>query len=164
MQEGVFEGRVGFVSAVREAVLLACAQGCREMYWFDSGFVDWPLSDPALLAGLTAWARPPRRLHLLALQYDDLRRRHPRFVQWRGNFGHCLDARAIEPELAGSVGLVAGLFTVGGEQRISLRLFDAEQWRGASSLQAGDALRTKEAFDALAQRSCESFAATTLGL
>ncbi|MDN3921891.1 hypothetical protein [Roseateles violae] len=160
---GLFEGYVAYGEALRETLLQACASGCREQFWIDAGFVDWPLSEPALLEALSSWARlPGRRLHLLALDYEDLRRRHPRFVQWRAAFGHCVEARAYEPQ-SGGAGLAAALFT-GGGALLSLRLFDAQQWRGSVSREASDGLRTREWFDALAQRSSESFAATTLGL
>lgn len=170
MDAGLFLGRADYVNALREAVLLACAEGARDIYLFDERFVDWPLSEPAVLAALTGWARGAsgaRRLHLLAAHYEDLRRRHPRFVQWRGQWGHCVDARAYEPDAlagAGRPALAAALLALGGERPISVRLFDAEQARGAVSFTPADALRTKEWFDALTQRSCESFASSTLGL
>lgn len=163
MEAGPFSGREAFVAALRDAVLSATAQGCREMFWIDANFVDWPLSDAEVLAALKAWARPPRCLHLLALDFEALRLRHPRFVQWRSTYGHCVQARAVDPELASSFtggGVAAALLA----PPLSLRLFDAPSGRGSLSLAPIDALRTRERFDALAQRSCESFAATTLGL
>ena len=163
MEAGPFTGRVAFVAALREAVLAATAQGCREMFWVDADFVDWPLSDAEVLAALTAWARPPRRLHLLALDFEALRLRHPRFVRWRSTYGHCVQPRAVDPALASSFsggGLAAALLAA----PLSVRLFDAPSGRGALSLAPIDARRTREQFDALAQRSCESFAATALGL
>ena len=165
MEAGLFEGRTAHATALREAILAACAQGSREIFWLDEGFVNWPLSDAAVLDALTRWARRPRRLHLLALDFEDLRQRHPRFVQWRQTYDHCVEALAYEPEAAGGQeNLASALFVSGGEQAISLRLFDTRLWRGALSLNAGDALRTKEWFDALAQRSSPSFAPTSLGL
>jgi len=163
MEAGSFSGRPACVAALREAVLAATAQGCREMFWVDASFVEWPLSDAEVLAALTAWARPPHRLHLLALDFEALRLRHPRFVRWRGMYGHCVQARAVDPELASSFtsGDVAAALLA---PPLSLRLFDALSGRGVLSFEPMEALRTRERFDALAQRSCESFAATTLGL
>lgn len=163
MEAGPFTGHLAFVAALRQAVIAATSQGCREMFWVDGNFVDWPLSDTAVLAALTAWARPPRQLTMLALEFESLRLRHPRFVQWRSTYGHCVQARAVDPELASSFtggGVAAALLA----PPLSLRLFDVPSGRGTVSLEAVDALRTRERFDALAQRSCESFAATTLGL
>lgn len=163
MKAGPFAGRVAFVAALKEAVLSATAQGSREMFWIDANFVDWPLSDDEVLSALTTWARPPCCLHLLGLDFEALRVRHPRFARWRGTYGHCVRARAVDPELASSFtrgGVAAALLA----PPLSLRLFDAISGRGALSLEPLDALRIRERFDALAQRSSESFAATTLGL
>lgn len=170
LQNHAFTGRGDYVAALKDLLLRACAAGCRDIHCLDTanaGFVEWPWSDPAVLDALTRWAGAGRRLHLLAAQYDDLRRRHPRFVQWRVTWGHCVEARAYEEgaaEQAGKPALESALIASGGESMFSLRLFDAEHWRGAVSIESADALRTREWFDALAQRSCESFAATTLGL
>jgi hypothetical protein len=46
----------------------------------------------------------------------------------------------------------------------SVRVLDAALWRGVLSFEVADAQRTHEQFDAMAQRSGESFPATTLGL
>ncbi len=163
MQAGPIIGQATFAAALRGSVIKACADGCREMFWFSERFVDWPLSDPELLAALSAWARPPRRLHLLALDFDDLRLRHPLFVRWRATYGHCVQARSIDPELApsmGSGGIAAAMLA----PPLSLRLFDAQSGRAVLSQEPIDALRTREKFDAMAQRSGESFAITKLGL
>lgn len=165
---GKFEGRSVFVAQLRHALLQACVAGARDLYCFDEGLVDWPWSDAEVLAALTAWAKPYRRLHLLAAQYEDLRLRHPRFVRWRGNWGHCVQARAYAPDAlaaAGACGGALSFFTATGvEQPISLSLFDKSLWRVTISSEADDALQKSQWFDALAQRSEESFAVTTLGL
>ena len=91
-------------------------------------------------------------------------RRHPRFVRWRRDYAHCVTARAVEPELRLEAAPESLLLAVGGEASLTLRLFDRHLWRGEVSLDAGQRLRGLEWFDALAQRSSESFAPTTLGL
>ncbi len=167
LQTGVFEGRSAFVDTVREALLRACAPsgGARELFCLDMNFTHWPLSEPSVLEALSAWARlPGRRLHLMALDYEDLRRLHPRFVRWRVLFDHCVDARICTPEDAGRTGLTATLVLAGADKPISIRLFDTQKWRGSASELPGDALRTREIFDALTQRSGPSFSSTTFGL
>jgi hypothetical protein len=160
-----FEGRAEFQRLLVDTLAWAAEQGCRELHAWDASFVDWPLSDANALTALTAWARHGRQLHLLALQYDDVQRRHPRFTRWRRDFGHCVTARAVEPELkldGAHESLLLAVGTDGGP--LSLRLFDRHLWRGEISVDAGQRLRGLEWFDALAQRSCDSFAPTTLGL
>lgn len=159
-----FAGRAEFQRLVIESLDWVAAQGCRELHAWDSSFADWPLSDANVLTALTTWARHGRQLHLLALQYDDVARRHPRFVRWRRDFGHCVTALAVEPEVPLQAAPESLLLAVGAEVSFSLRLFDRHLWRGEISLAAEPRTRGLEWFDALAQRSSEAFAPTTLGL
>lgn len=159
-----FAGRAEFQRLLVETLAWAAAHGSRELHAWDANFVDWPLSEPAALNALAGWARTGRQLHLLALQYDDLLRRHPRFVRWRRDYAHCVTARAVEPELRLEAAPESLLLAVGPESSVTLRLFDRHLWRGEISLDAAQRLRGLEWFDALAQRSSESFAPTTLGL
>lgn len=159
-----FAGRADFERLLIETLAWAGEQGCRELHAWDASFVDWPLSNAQALAALAAWARPGRQLHLLALQYDDIVRRHPRFVRWRRDYAHCVTARAVEPEVRLEAAPECLLMAAGAESAVTLRLFDRHLWRGEVSLEAAQRLRGLEWFDALAQRSSESFAPTTLGL
>ena len=159
-----FEGRAEFQRLLVETLAWAAAQGCREIHAWDASFVDWPLSDANALTALTTWAGHGRQLYLLAQQYEDVQRRHTRFVRWRRDFGHCVTARAVEPELKLDGAPESLLLAVGADGPVVLRLFDRHLWRGEISRDAGARLRALEWFDALAQRSSESFAPTTLGL
>lgn len=159
-----FSSRADFHRLLVDALAWAAEQGCRELHAWDASFVDWPLSDAQALAALAAWARPGRQLHLLALQYDDVQRRHPRFVRWRRDYAHCVTARAVEPELRLDAAPESLLLAVGAEATLTLRLLDRHLWRGDVSLDAAQRLRGLEWFDAVAQRSSEAFAPTTLGL
>lgn len=165
---GLFEGRAVYLTHLRQALLNACSAGARDIYCFDESLVDWPWSDADLLAALTAWAKPYRRLHLLAGQYEGLRRQHPRFVRWRGSWGHCVRALAYTPDGLAAVGTSGGAVSVfaaaGLDAPFSLSLFDKKLWRFSASIEAEAFLQKCQWFDALAQRSDESFASTTLGL
>lgn len=164
MNAQTFAGRAEFERVIVEALVWVSEQGCREVHAWDASFVDWPLSDARVLVALSAWARHGRQLSLLALQYDDVLRRHPRFVRWRRDFGHCVMARAVEPELKLDGAPDSLLLATGANGTLTVRLFDRHLWRGEVSLDAGQRVRALEWFDAVAQRSCESFAPTTLGL
>lgn len=159
-----FAGRAEFQGLVAESLGWVAAQGCREVHVWDASFADWPLSDAKVLTALTEWARHGRQLHLLALQYDDVARRHPRFVRWRRDHGHCITARAVDPDVRLEEAPESLLMAVGAAGPLSLRLFDRHLWRGEISFDAEQRLRGREWFDALAQRSSEAFAPTTLGL
>lgn len=159
-----FVGRAEFQRLVVESIGWAAGQRCRSLHAWDVNFVDWPLSDPALLSALMAWVGPGRELHLLAMQYDDLMRRHPRFVRWRRDYGHCVSARAVEPEHRLEAAPEALLVATGLDGWLTVRLFDRHLWRGELSRDASPRQRALEWFDAAAQRSSDSFAPTTLGL
>lgn len=164
MNAQTFAGRSDFQRVIQETLAWAAEQGSRELHAWDGSFVDWPLSDAQVLASLGAWARTGRQLHLLALQYDDVARRHPRFVRWRRDYAHCITARAVEPELRLEAAPESLLLAVAAAGTVTVRLFDRHLWRGEVSVGAGDRLRSMEWFDAAAQRSSEAFAPTTLGL
>lgn len=164
LQTGILNSRESYLDALKGCILEALAQGGRELCWLDKDFVDWPLSDDEVLTALKAWALPHRRLHLLAMDYAGLQRRHPRFVAWRQTYGHVVEAGSFtveDMELAGGRKLGALLLAPGCA---CLRLLDGEQWRAVLSAERPDELLAREWFDAIQQRSSPSFAATTLGL
>ncbi len=160
----IVEGRAAYAQALRETLLALCTQGCREIFCVDASLAEWPWSDRAVIEALTAWAHRGRMLHLQARNYDALRQRHPRFVQWRVTFDHCVDAREYELEGGDTRAPVAALFGAGAEPHRSVRLLDASVMRAVSSFEAGDKVLLQQWFDALAQRSVPAFPASTLGL
>ena len=108
LRAGLVETAEEVRQLLRQALLLAASQGGRELCWLDTDFAAWPLSDPELLDALHRWALPHRRLRLLAaLDYEALRRVHPRFVQWRQLHDHVVQARAFDPARWASVEAVA---------------------------------------------------------
>ncbi|MFT7724502.1 MAG: hypothetical protein QM788_17005 [Roseateles sp.] len=159
-----FAGRAEFQRLVADTLAWAAGQGCRELHAWDASFVDWPLSDAEVLAALAAWAGHGRQLHLLALQYEDLARRHPRFVRWRRDHAHCVTARAVAADVRLDAAPPSLLLAAGRDGMLGLRLFDRHLWRGELSAEPAQRLQDLAWFDALAQRSSESFAPTTLGL
>lgn len=161
LSEGIINGREAFVQALRDGLALAAAQGCRELCWLDADFSVWPLSEAAVLESLTRWAYPHRKLMMAAGEFESLRRRHPRFVQWRQTWDHVLQAAQYQSEDVGN-GRPAGLLLAPG--LFSLRLLDRDHWRAAISVRIADEIAAREWFDAVWQRSSESFPASTLGL
>jgi hypothetical protein len=148
-----------FHDALRQALEQAASDGCRELFISDPDFSDWPLSEPAVVDSLTRWALPHRRLTVLAQNYDEMPRRHPRWVVWRRRWDHVVTCRALESPEVGAVPsllLAPGLATV--------RLFDPVHYRASVSTHADDALRAREHLDALLQQSSDAFSASVLGL
>jgi hypothetical protein len=151
--------RLEFHDALHAAFAEVARVGSRELWLCDEDFADWPLNDPVVLGALTRWAMPHRRLTLIARHYDEVVRRHARFVDWRRQWSHLIEARAQEE--ANPTAIPALLLAPGV---VSVHLVDRVHHRGRVSHDAGDWLRNREMLDALSQRSVASFAGTILGL
>lgn len=152
--------RSEFQAALRWGFETAIATNARRLIAVDTSFNDWPLDDPALHSQLTAWLRlPQRRLLLLAARYDELPRRHPRFVAWRALWAHAIEARApAEDEAADLPSLLVDDGTT------SVHLHDPLHWRGRAAVDARSAHQWRERIDVLLQRSEAAFPVNALGL
>lgn len=148
-----------YLDALRAAFAQVAAAGCREVFLCDRDFAEWPLGEVAVVDALTRWALAHRRITVLAAHYDEVVRRHPRWVTWRRQWSHVVDCRAAEDADAAAL---PTMFLAPGV--VTVRLFDAENHRASVSTDMADAVRAREALDAVLQRSSTAFAATTLGL
>jgi len=150
---------IEFHDALREAFAEIAQQGCREVWLCDADFAAWPLDEPGIIELLTRWALPHRKLTLIARDFDEFPRRHPRWTEWRRTWSHVVDCRVLDE--ADAVQPPVILLAPGV---ITLRLVDPVHPRGSLSREAGDMLRNRELVDAVSQRSTEGFPATILGL
>jgi len=151
--------RSEFQDALRQSFALVADQGCREIFICDASFADWPLSERAVIENLTRWAYAHRKLTVLARHFDDFPRRHARWVEWRRQWSHVVECRALaEADKTHA----SGLFLAPGV--VTLRLLDPEHHRASVSFEEADAIQARDSLDALLQRSEEAFPATTLGL
>lgn len=151
--------RSEFDAALRRAFSEAAMAGARELWWCDENFAEWPIGERAVVEQLTQWASSNRRLTVVARGFDEVARRHPRWVEWRRNWSHIVSCRA-NVEIA--TGEFPTLLLAAGT--VSLRLSDTVQHRGRLDHGAAEALRCREIIDAVLQRSAEAFSATTTGL
>ena len=151
--------RADFVQAVRDAIVLAEQERAREIVFVDRDFADWPLNDPALIDSLSRWIDSSRLLVVFAHSFDELARRQLRFVAWRRQWAHAVQCRSdpdLEAEQTPTLLLVPG--------HTCVRLLDRVRCRGTVSNRPVDLTESREAVDALLQRSVEAFPVTTLGL
>jgi hypothetical protein len=153
------DGRSAFQAAVRAALADAAAAGWRELWLCDPDFVNWPLGERAVVESLTQWAGARRRLTLVARQFDDLPRCHPRWVQWRSRWAHLASCRAL-PELQADDVPVMLLATEG----LVLNIVDPLHHRGLVARDAASVRLARERIDAILQRSVEALPVTTLGI
>jgi len=146
--EGRFEGREAFAQRIRQALAAAAREGWRELFLCDESFEDWPLGERGVIESLSAWSRGGRRMLLLAASYEDLKRRHHRFVHWRQTWDHLIEARACRgrsvPEWPSALWSPAwalqrldlqrstGICSEAPERRVALREMLEECWRRGS--------------------------------
>jgi len=151
--------RAEFHAALRGAFAEAAAAGSRELWLSDPNFADWPLGEREVVELLGQWAASNRRLTLVAFTFDEVMRRHPRWVAWRLHWSHIVACRTNhELESADVPTLLCAVGTV------TVRLSDPEHYRGRLAHDKAEELRCKELFDAVLQRSEAVFPATTTGL
>lgn len=155
----IITSRSDFHEALRDAFALVADHGCREVFICDPTFADWPLGELALIESLTRWAYAHRKLTLLAENFDEFQRRHPRWVEWRRQWSHVVECRALADDDAGKL---SGLFLAPGV--VTLRVLDSEHYRASLSFDPADGIRARDNLDALLQRSHEAFPVTNLGL
>ncbi len=90
---GRFSDQEAFAVAVRHALQRAAAEGWPEIILSDPSFEGWPLGETSTIHALQAWAKPGRRLVVLAGRFDLLIRLQPRFVAWRRTWSHLVEGR-----------------------------------------------------------------------
>jgi len=156
---GLITTRAEFHAAVRAAFAEAAQKGCREIWLCDVDFADWPLGERAVVEHLTQWAESHRRLTLLAQSFDEVPRRHARWVEWRRTWSHVVQCRT-NPEL--EAGQMPTLMLTEG--LASIRMVDPIHYRGRLSHDVAEALHCRETIDAVLQRSIETFPVSTTGL
>ena len=93
LPSGRFSGREAFMQLVRDGLATAARDGWSEIIVSDSNFYDWPLGELAVIELLQQWAHSGRRFTMLACTFDEVIRRHPRFVRWRGTWDHIISCR-----------------------------------------------------------------------
>lgn len=154
-----FESRTAFQDALREAFELAAEHGSRELWLCDLDFADWPLGERVVVDALTHWAYGHRRLVVMASTFDEIVRRHARWVNWRREWAHVIECRAIEhlrPEQVPRVWLAPKQHLV--------RLIEPTRYRGVAENRGAELIKAEEALAETLQLSVDAFPAHTLGL
>lgn len=157
--EGRFEGRNAFAQLVRDALAHAGQAGWREIILSDASFFDWPLGERAVIASLDAWARSGRKLTLLAKNYDEVVRRHARFVRWRATWDHIIECR-VSPN-ADALDLPSMVWSPAWV----MHRLDPVRCVGVAGTEPGRRVAAREVLrEWLQAKSTPGFSASTLGL
>lgn len=156
---GRFEGREAFAALVRQALAAAAQAGWAELVLSDASFADWPLGEREVVQSLQQWSRAGRRCTLLALDFEDVVRRHPRFVQWRRQWDHLIVCRkAATPD-------PLALPSVLWSPEWVLQRHDPVRSVGIAGQEPQRRVQLRQALDEwLERRSVPAFPATVLGL
>lgn len=158
LPQGRFDGRQEFRQWLRDALLVAARDGWHDLVFSDADFVDWPLGERAVVEALNAWAGPGRRLLVLARSYDEVVRRHARFVQWRVRFDHLVAChRCRDAEAQALPSLLAG-------PQWWLHRIDVPHCRGLAGTEAGRLRQLRQRLDEGLQRAVPGLPASVLGL
>jgi hypothetical protein len=158
LPSGRFEGREAFQQLVRDALAAAAREGWREVILSDADFGDWPLGERAVAESLQAWSASGRRCTLLARRWDEVVRRHPRFVNWRVKWAHIIDARGCRS--ADPLEMPSAIWSPGWV----MRRLDPERCNGYAGAEPERRLLLREDLQEWLRQSAPSFAANTLGL
>ena len=158
LSSGPFSGRKAFQQLVRDALACAAREGWREIILCDPDFGDWPLGERAVAQSLQAWSATGRRCTLLARRYDEVVRRHARFVSWRTTWSHIVEARACPS--ADPLELPSAIWSPGWV----LHRLDPERSNGITGREPERRLRLGENLHEWLRKSSPSFPASTLGL
>lgn len=158
LPQGRFSGPTAFAELIRHAFAAAAAQGWREIILSDRSFEDWPLGERLVAQSLNDWSRSGRKLTMLAKNYDELIRRHARFVTWRRTWAHIVDCRSNASVSADD--FPSALWS---PSWVFQRL-DLDRCTGISGAEAARRVALKERLDECLRKSSPAFPATTLGI
>ena len=158
LPEGRFSGRTEFHDMIRKALATAGAEGWREIIVCDADFADWPLGERAVADALNEWSATGRKFTMLARNYDEVLRRHARFVTWRRTWAHIVECRASPSMAAGDMPSVFW-----SPVWVFERL-DLERWTGIAGREPARRVALRERLNERLAQSSPAFAATTLGL
>lgn len=156
--QGRFAGRAEFAELIRRAFAAAAAQGWREIILCDASFEDWPLGERVVAQALNDWSKSGRKLTMLAQNYDEVIRRHARFVTWRRTWSHIVECRGCASAAAGD--LPSAFW---GPVWVFERL-DLVHSTGIAGSEAARRIALKERLAEKLLKSSPAFAATTLGI
>lgn len=156
--QGRFEGRMAFAQLLRDALATAAQDGWSSLVLCDADFADWPLGEREVVQSLQAWAGAGRQLTMLAAGYDEVVRRHARFVQWRVQWSHIVQCHACGAAHA------SALPSLLWSAHWTMRRLDPVHSVGVASFDGVRRMQSRELVDQWMRRSTPSFPPSVLGL
>lgn len=158
LPHGRFVGRTAFQQWIRDALLCAERDGWREIVVCDANFEDWPLGERAVCDSLNAWSASGRKFVMLACNYDELTRRHARFVNWRRTWSHIVECHACPR--ADPVDLPSAFYS----DRWAMRRLDPVHCSGVGGEEPERRVQLREVVGEWLRKSSPAFPSSVLGL
>jgi hypothetical protein len=158
LPQGRVNGLAAFQQLVRDTLACAASQGWKEIIFCDATFADWPLGERAVADALQAWSKTGRKFTLLATRYDELMRRHARFVTWRKTWSHIIECRACPS--ADPLDFPSAIWS----PQWVMRRLDLEHSGCIAGSEPERRLLLREELDEWLRNSSPGFPATVLGL
>lgn len=158
LPSGRFAGREAFQQMVRDALACAASEGWPELILSDATFEDWPLQERAVAEFLQTWSRSGRQVTLLATRYDEVIRKHARFVAWRKTWGHIIECRVCRP--AAPLDFPSAIWS----RSWFMHRLDPLRSVGICGIDRERAIQLREILDEKIRDSAAGFPVTTLGL
>lgn len=158
LASGRFSGREAFEQLVRDALVRAARDGWPEIILSDANFEDWPLRERSVVESLHSWSKPGRHLIMLATRYDEVIRRHARFVSWRKTWGHIIDCGVYH--VAAPADFPSAIWS----RAWFMHRLDPQHGTGVCGDDREHALQLRELLDEKLRNSAPGFSASTLGL
>jgi peptidyl-tRNA hydrolase len=156
--EGKFDGRTEFAQLVRDALATAAREGWRELLLCDASFEDWPLGERAVIDSLQAWSKTGRKFTIVAKRFDTVIAKHHRFVTWRGQWSHIIEARGVPS--ADATEFPSAIYS----PHWVMRRLDVVRSKGVASSDAARRVMLREEINEWKAKRSPAFAATVLGL
>lgn len=158
LPQGRLVGHAQFVDVLRQAFATAALEGWPRIVLCDADFHDWPLGEREVVESLHAWSGRGRSLQLIARNFQVLRERHPRFVQWRVTWSHLVEAKACASASDGE--LPSALWSPGW----TMERLDASRGTIVASHDAARRVSLGEQLNQWWMKGAPAFPASTLGL
>jgi hypothetical protein len=160
---GHLEGWAAWADYVRALLDMASMQAA-SMICVDEDFSHWPLGERACVASLEQWALVSKQTQcaMIARDWSEVARRHPRWVQWRTLWNHRVPCRVLLGEEQSSMQNPRPMLVLQGV--MGLQLLDADRGTAVWSRRPSALAGWWHQCDAILQRSQEGMPVTTLGL
>lgn len=157
---GRFDGWLSFQDRLLAGMAVAAVQPA-DLIFCDVDFKHWPMGSVSMLDAFHQWvmASSVAQCRLMAAHFDEMPRRHPRWLAWRQPWGHRVKCLQMPEDVAQSV---VPTFIV--KDQLGIRVIDSLTGAGLWTRDIGTVREWTLEVDVISQQCHEAMPSTTLGL